>query len=214
MSKLVSVSGAAGTGKSTLLENLRYRVNGFRVARAVLNKMKMDLYDIVKDPFKTMEFQDLILEWKIANDSSLHEDNNVEWTFVERCPADFYAFAKTWQPRFNSPEYDEWLKVYYSECFNAMKHYDVAIIIPPGKFAHIDDGVRAKADTQDDTHAFLDHFLSERWLYTNFDKPRFHLHRLRSSDIIDRVNEVDQSLKDAKEYFTPIFEKFGQMSNL
>ena len=211
MSKLVSVSGAAGTGKSTLLENLRFRVNGFRVARAILRKMNMDLYDILKDPIKTMEFQDLILEWKIANDSSLHEDNEVEWTFVERCPADFYAFAKTWQPRFNSPEYDEWLKDYYNDCFDAMKHYDVAIIIPPGKFAHVDDGVRAKADTQDHTNEYLDEFLVRRWMHANFDKPRFHFHRLQSCDIIDRVNEVDQALNDAKEYFKPIWEKLSDL---
>ena len=206
MSKLVSVSGAAGTGKSTLLENLRYRVNGFRVARAVLKKMKMDLYYILKDPIKTMEFQDLILEWKIANDSSLHEDREVEWTFVERCPADFYAFAKTWQPRFNSPEYDEWLKDYYSECFDSMKHYDVAIIIPPGKFAHVDDGVRAKADTQDHTNEHLDEFLVRRWMHANFASPKFHFHRLQSCDIIDRVNEVDQAINDAKQYFKSITE--------
>ena len=211
MSKLVSVSGAAGTGKSTLLENLRFRVNGFRVARAILKKMKMDLYDILKDPIKTMEFQDLILEWKMANDESLKEDNEVEWTFVERCPADFYAFAKTWQPRFNNPEYDDWLKEYYNECFNAMKCYDVAILIPPGHFAHVDDGVRAKADTQESTHAYLDEFLVRRWMHTNFDKPRFHLHRLQSCDIIDRVKEVDQALEDANEYFKPLWEKVSNM---
>lgn len=211
MSKLVSISGAAGTGKSTLLENLRYRVDGFRVARAILKKMNMDLYDILKDPIKTMEFQDLILEWKIANDESLHEDNQVEWTFVERCPADFYAFAKTWQPRFNSEEYDEWLKEYYDECFAAMKHYDVAILLQPGHFAHVDDGVRAKADTQEDTNFELNQFLSKRWMHANFDKPRFHLHRLQSCDIIDRVNEIDKALKDANEYFKPLFEKMPDL---
>lgn len=204
MSKLVSISGAAGTGKSTLLDNLKYRVDQFRVARAVLKHFKMDLYDILKDPKKTMEFQDEILDWKIANDESLKEDNDVEWTFVERCPADFYAFAKTWQQYFTSTEYDEWLEDYRSDCFNAMRHYDVAIIIPPGKFAHVDDGVRAKADTQEITHRELDQLLSRRWMHTNFDKPRFHLHRLESSDIIDRVNEVEQTLKDANKYFRTI----------
>ena len=211
MSKLVSVSGAAGTGKSTLLENLKYRVSDFRVARGVLNAMKMDLYDILKDPFKTIEFQNEILRWKIQVDSNLHEDNEVEWTFVERCPADFYAFARTWQPRFNNPEYDEWLEEYYSACFVAMKYYDVAILIPPGHFAHVDDGVRAKADTQDNTHTYLDEFLARRWMHTNFDKPRFHFHRLQSCDIIDRVKEVDQVLKDANEYFKPLWEKLSDM---
>ena len=211
MSKLVSVSGAAGTGKSTLLDNLKYQVNDFRVARAVLRHFNMDLYDILKDPKKTMEFQDEILHWKVANDSSLHEDNEVEWTFVERCPADFYAFAKTWKHRFNSEEYNDWLRQYKEECFNAMRYYDVAILIPPGHFAHVDDGVRAKADTQEDTHAYLEHFFVRRWMHTNFDKPRFHFHRLQSRDIIDRVNEVDQALKDANEYFKPPFEKLSDL---
>ena len=164
----------------------------------------MDLYDILQDPAKTIEFQDLILDWKIDNDAPLKEDDQVEWTFVERCPADFYAFAQTWQPRFNSIEYNEWLEDYRSDCFSAMRHYDVAIIIPPGKFAHVDDGVRAKADTQETTHGDLQTFLSRRWMHANFDKPRFHLHRLESSDIIERVNEVEQTLKDANKYFRTI----------
>ena len=204
MSKVVSISGAAGTGKSTLLEGLKYRVDKFKVARAILKKMKMDLYDILKDPRKTMEFQDLILEWKMANDTSLHEDNEVEWTFVERCPADFYAFAKTWQPRFNNQVYDEWLEVYKQECFDAMSKYDVAIIIPPGHFEHVDDGVRAKADTQDSTHQELDSFLSKRWGWANFQRPCFHFHRLQSCDIIDRVNEVESILNEANEYFSQL----------
>lgn len=202
MSKVVSVSGAAGTGKSTLLGNLPYRVNRFQVARGVLNAMKMDLYDILKDPFKTIEFQEEILRWKIDVDSTLHEDNEVEWTFVERCPADFYAFAKTWQPRFNSPEFDVWIEGYYSRCFDAMKYYDVAIIIPPGKFAHVDDGVRAKADTQETTHTELDKMLSRRWGWANFARPCFHFHRLESCDIIDRVNEVKNALNEATNYFS------------
>lgn len=212
MGRLVSVSGAAGTGKSTLLEHLQYHVDGFRVARAILKKMGMDLYDILKDPFKTMEFQDLILEWKMANDGHLIESNpDEEWIFVERCPADFYAFAKTWQSKFNSQEYDDWLEEYHSECFNAMKIYDVAIIIPPGHFDHVDDGVRAKADTQDDTHLELDAFLARRWMHTNFDKPRFHFHRLQSRDIIDRVNEVNDALRDAKQYFKTIEELLSDL---
>ena len=211
MSKLVSVSGAAGTGKSTLLENLPYRVNEFRVARAVLAAMKMDLYDILKDPFKTIEFQNEILRCKIQVDADLHKDQEVEWTFVERCPADFYSFAKTWQQYVSCEEYDRWLEEYKADCFNAMLHYDVAIIIPPGKFAHVDDGVRAKADTQEITHAELDQMLSRRWVHANFDKPRFHLHRLESSDIIDRVNEVEQTLKDANKYFRSIEQILSDM---
>lgn len=206
MSKLVSVSGAAGTGKSTLLEGLRYRVDKFRVARAILRKMKMDLYDILKDPVKTMEFQDLILDWKITNDESLKDDHEVEWTFVERCPADFYAFAKTWQPLFNSREYDEWLIEYHSECFAAMKHYDVAILLPPGKFSHVDDGVRAKADTQEVTHRELNTFLARRWMDANFARPCFHVHRMISSLPEDRILEVDLALAEANAYFRTLKE--------
>ena len=212
MGRLVSVSGAAGTGKSTLLENLCYYVDSFRVARAILKKMDMDLYDILKDPKKTMEFQDLILEWKIANDGHLVEANpDKEWIFVERCPADFYAFAKTWQPKFDSQEYNEWLEEYRKACFDAMKHYSVSILIPPGHFDHVDDGVRAKADTQDLTHRELNTFLSMRWMHTNFDKPRFHVHRLQSRDIIDRVMEVETALTDAKQYFKTLPELLSDM---
>ena len=130
---------------------------------------------------------------------------------MERCPADFYAFAKTWQPKFESSEYDAWLETYYARCFDSMIHYSVAILIPPGCFDHVDDGVRAKADTQHNTHVYLDEFISRWWCHANFTKPKIYFHRLQSCDIIDRVKEVDKVLTGAKEYFKPLIEK---MSNL
>ena len=200
MSYLVSVSGAAGTGKSTLLSNLKYPVDSFRVARYVLQDMGMDLYEIVKHWKTTIHFQEAILDYKVRNDSHLksHED---KWIFVERCPADFYAFACTWQQNFNEPEYNRWLEEYKKRCLQAMKIYDVAIILEPGHFAHVDDGVRAKADTQEVTNKALNECLSRHWGNVNFRSPKFYLHRVQVGDIIERVQEVDKVLIDAEEYF-------------
>ncbi len=209
MSLVVSVSGAAGTGKSTLLKNLPWKTDDFKVARHVLQSMGMDLYDILKNEELTIKFQESILSEKIINDEKLRTLED-EFIFVERCTADFYAFAATWAPRFNSPTFNDWLKDYHVRCFAAMSMYNIAIIIPPGKFAHVDDGVRAKADTQNATHKELDQFLSQRWGWANFAKPCFYFHRLESCDIIDRVNEVKTALHEATNYF----DFYGELSNL
>jgi uridine kinase len=59
MSLLVSVSGAQSTGKTTLLEGvnstLRFPVDEFKVARAVLEEFGEGLYDILKSEAKTTQ---------------------------------------------------------------------------------------------------------------------------------------------------------------
>ena len=209
MSYLVSVSGAAGTGKSTLLSNLKYPIDNFKVARYVLQNMGMGLYEIVKHWKTTIHFQEAILDYKVRNDSLLksHDD---KWIFVERCPADFYAFANTWKQNFNEPEYNRWLEEYKKRCLQAMKIYDVAIILEPGHFEHVDDGVRAKADTQYITNKSLNECLVRHWGDANFRSPKFYLHRIGTGDIIERVKEVDKALIDAEEYFN----LFKQLPNL
>ena len=207
MRKIVSVSGAAGTGKSTLLNNIDHLVDPFKVARYVLKEMKKDLYDILRDHRDTIYFQDRILELKIENDEKLKYDDSTPWIFVERCPADFFAFAKTWQPYFNNSQYNSWLVKYEQNCQESMKHYSVAILIPPGHFDHVDDGVRAKADTQELTHEYLDRFLSRSWLNLNFSSPRFCFHRMSNRTLIDRIDETERTLNEANEYFN-IYTRF------
>lgn len=211
---IVSISGAQSTGKSTLLDNVKnglgYYVDDFKVARHVLAEFEQPLYEILRDVDSTISFQEQILLAKIEHDRNLSNDEH-EFIFVERCPADIYAFAFTWRTYFNNEKYDDWLNTYYIKCLQGMYHYDISILIQPGLFDHIDDGVRAKADTQKDVDHVLNFMLTRHWMNANFVKPKFHLHRIGISDIILRLDSVEQALTDGKKYFNYYSEL---MSNL
>lgn len=206
MARLVSISGAQSTGKSTLLEALKevdgYYVDDFKVSRATLEKIGKPLYEINQNEKETINYQKLILEAKIEHDQKLKE-MDCQYVFVERCTADIFAYAKTWKGNFpDGSEYSNWFDLEYSrECEKAMNLYDIAIFIPTGAFPHVDDGVRARADSQETVSGRIDVFLARHWMKRNFAKPIFHLHRLLTCDTIDRVQEIKYSLEDAEKYF-------------
>ena len=206
MAIVVSVSGAQSTGKSTLLEtlkNLGFKVDEFRVARHVLNVFNKPLYEIAKEgnEVEIMKFQDAILREKLNHDTSLKKLPN-DFIFVERCPADIIAYTRVWKDQFhlNSPAFNKWLEAYDEKCFEGMKNYDISIFVPSGMFSHVDDGIRAKADSQLEVSYQLRSFILKFWGHTNFDKPRFHFHSLEKVDIIERVEETLNAVNNGIEY--------------
>lgn len=216
MSLLVSVSGAQSTGKTTLLESIHselgHYVDDFKVARAVLSQFDEGLYDILKDEVKTIEFQEAILAQKVENDLKLKSRDDA-FVFVERCPADIYAFAYTWRNHFKTPSFFSWLNDYQDRCFQAMKIYDISILIHPGAFEHSDDGIRAKADTQYEVDTALSGFLGRHWMTVNFVKPRFHLHRMNVGEITARLEEVSKALVEGKDYLDHYKTLFGNLAH-
>lgn len=216
MSLLVSVSGAQSTGKTTLLEGvnstLQFPVDEFKVARAVLEEFGEGLYDILKSEAKTIKFQEEILKQKTEHDGKLKGELD-EFIFVERCPADLFAFAYTWREHFKKPSYLSWLNHYRVKCEQAMKIYDISILIHPGAFSHSDDGVRAKADTQQEVDTALSGFLARHWMDINFAKPRFHLHQMYVGGINERLAEVKSALNDGKKYLNYYENLFKGLSS-
>jgi predicted ATPase len=206
MSKIVAISGAAGTGKSTILESIKkdgFLVSDFKAARTVLNNMGKSLSEILKDENETITFQEDILFVKNSNDGILLE-RSPKWAFTERSTIDLYGFAKTWQSHFNSETYDDWLSDYRIKCISGMNIYSEQFIIPPGKFEHVDDGVRAKADTQDETHQNIVSCAQSFMPIANKFFNKFNYHVIDSVSVNDRLNEIKSHLDhDEKTFFIP-----------
>lgn len=218
--RLISISGAAGTGKSTLLNTIQKQdssvvVDDFKVARSVLSQLGKPLVEILTDYKQVINFQEMILDQKIKHDSGIKfRFNDSKRVYVERCPADFVAFVHTWSKRIQNSEFDSWVKSYEARCFDSMHIYDVGFILPPGHFEHFDDGVRAGADTQDDTHKHLCSFLQKYWGQANFSKPKFFVHALLSRDIINRVSELTNAMNHADTYLSQDIHELLKMPNL
>lgn len=218
--RLISISGAAGTGKSTLLNAIQKQddlavVDDFKVARSVLSQLGKSLNEILTDYRQVINFQEMILEQKIEHDSGIKfRFNASNRVYVERCPADFIAFVHTWSKRIQNPVFDSWIKSYEARCFDSMSIYDVSFILPPGHFDHFDDGVRAGADTQDDTHNHLCSFLGKFWGQANFSKPKFFVHEILSRDIINRISELTNTMDRADSYLSQDIHELIKMPYL
>ncbi len=163
---LVSVSGAQSCGKSSVLEDLKKRnlgdfhVDDFKAARSVLADFGLPLTEITRDAANLIEFQTLVLEAKIQRDRTMRRmyDGRHMVVFVERSLIDVAAFATTWiKPELRNAElYVEWVSErYIPKCLELQSMYDSVVYLPVGVFSHVDDGVRAKATTQNEVAASI-----------------------------------------------------------
>jgi hypothetical protein len=78
--------------------------------------------------------------------------------------------------------------------------YDGVIFLPSGKFDHIDDGVRAKADTQDVVSKLMIHDYSHVWENRNNNLSpgdnRFYFNFINSIGAEDRTKEIIEGLNE------------------
>lgn len=181
---IIAVSGAQSTGKSTLLTELKkyYKVDTFQSARSVLSKMNKSLEEIKQSEDDIIEMQELIFSTKYDRDTELSQTNDL--IFVERSFADLIAFSITWNT--NSEKYNYWLKEQYlPKCIMAQKIYDRILFLPSGVFNHVDDGVRAKSDTQHEVSLLIRK-------YSKKHSKNFKI--IKSSNLQDRVLEIKMRL--------------------
>jgi molybdopterin-guanine dinucleotide biosynthesis protein len=206
VARIIAISGAQSTGKSTLLEALRakgHHVDSFKAARYVLKEMDLPLYEINKNVELTKTFQKRILELKYKNDLELkYKYGPEDIVFVERYPGDIFAFAKIWAKGLRDDDFSKWIDItFYSDCKTFSNIYDACFILPSGKIAHEYDGIRAKEDTQFDVDDWIKHFTARHWCDINFVHPRFYNTTIQNCDIIKRVEEVEKAVEEAKEYY-------------
>lgn len=139
---LFAISGSQGSGKSTVIEELKKR--GFPVverktSRSIMDEWRVTLSEVNNDRELTVKFQDEILERKIQDERGAVESQSTIW-FTERTYADLFTYALIAIGKDN--EYSEWLNGYYDRCYKAQFTYKHNFYLTGGLFAVEKDGVR------------------------------------------------------------------------
>lgn len=138
---LYSISGAQGSGKSTVINSLKN--NGCRAverksARSVLTDNNWTLSDVYSDHEKMKVFQMEVLKRKIADDEKFY--SSTELVFTERSYADVFTYTAMILGSENKNS--SWLDEYYERCVEENNKYAGIFFLTSGHFNVEDDGVR------------------------------------------------------------------------
>lgn len=197
---LVALSGAQGSGKTTVLNNLKslgFNLVERKTARSILSEWKTTLNEVYRDPALTVRFQDECLIRKVADEAEAIESDKL-W-FTERSYADVFTYPLLTISRYN--DCDGWINEYYDKCVEQQKKYLAVVYFQGGAFnTNLNDGVRG----------FNKHYveLVDQTLYTILEKmcmvsgdtlqpipPIFFIPK-RYSSIDERTREVAHKCQD------------------
>lgn len=165
--KIIAISGAHGCGKTSVLEELQKQnhqeifIDDFKVSRTVLAELGLTLEQATKTATLTQKYQKLVLSKKIDRDGvvlpSAVYDPQVRSVFVDRSIADVYAYTRLWVEKNNVDK--KWFADFEDMCISTIRMYSKVLLIPIGKFPFVDDGVRAKEETQQIIATYIEEFV-------------------------------------------------------
>ena len=197
---LIAMSGAHGTGKSATIDRIEVQlqkewqhyqgiaIDHFKVSRRVLAELGMTLEQATANADITKTYQQKVLDAKIKRDSLFKSlqvfSPTPNYTIVDRSIADIYAYTKLWCSKNNVD--GNWFINFERDCINAMSMYDIIFLFPTGKFAFVDDGIRAKEDTQATIAKYTEEFI------VAYAK---NYHVVESVSIDERANEILTTIK-------------------
>jgi predicted ATPase len=196
---LVAISGAQGSGKSTVLSELAkigYKTIERKSARSVMTEkfpgMKLD--DIYADPNIAVRWQEAILERKIFDETSAIHSKEL-W-FTERTYADLFTYAVMAIGKNNL--WSDWLDDYYQRCWDNNKLYHHTFYLTSGHFNPVPDGVRG---INKHYQAMIDNTLQRISfdMLTNRDEAKFDMTHVQVKDINQRVELIQHKLLKLKE---------------
>ncbi len=141
---LIAISGAQGSGKSTVLNELKKvgaNIVERKTARSVLAEFPVNTLDeIYADPDLATVWQDKILERKMADEFEAYKSEDLWYT--ERTYADLFTYACMAVGKNNAKS--EWLDEYYLKCKSAQNNFYLYsyFLMHHGCFGNVNDGVR------------------------------------------------------------------------
>ncbi len=166
--KIVGISGAHGTGKSTILAELSLLeprniiVDDFKVSRTVLKELGLTLEQATSTIESTKKYQSIVLEKKIKTDRAFSYDTVYQnkTVFVDRTLADVYAYTRHWYEQNNIDK--EWFAAYEKKCADHVNEiYENVIILPTGKIPFVADGVRPDFSIQEKIAEYVNYFAEK-----------------------------------------------------
>lgn len=140
---LISISGAQGSGKTTILqeiERLGYNVIGRKTSRSILTEWNKTLDDVYADNNLMLKFQDELILRKEKDEAPAIASTQM-W-FTERSYADVFAYTLIVLGKNNKNS--DWLNAYYDHCQLLNSQYGLIFYVKQfdtNKNAE-DDGVR------------------------------------------------------------------------
>lgn len=199
---VIGVSGAQGSGKSTILNALQvkgYSVDPYKVSRAVQERRQWTGLKTVEQTWEQMvDFQREILEVKIAHDKVLAETGKT--IFVERTLADVVAYSALWAWKFvdrNEVTFDTASKFITEMLAAGLKAqpeiYSGVVVVPLMRHVQWEnDPQRASQSDADYVFSEVEEFC--RFGHLRNQAPAFHI--IQSATVEDRVAEVETFVKE------------------
>ncbi len=197
---VVGLSGAQGGGKSSLLielQNRGFKLDQFRVSRAVQAQLGWESLDRVMESPKTMmDFQNEVLNQKYQHDLALTKEGD-GLILTERTFADINAYTHAWtwkfvdQGKLTIQEAVQFLMGYTVHCQHAqMQCYGATLLLP--LMSHVvfeQDPHRAK---QENAHTVYEEI--ERFIDTKMPLGYKKL-VITAKSVEDRATQVQQFLE-------------------
>lgn len=189
---LISISGSQGSGKSTILNELKtkgYNVIERKTSRSILTDWNVSLEEVNTNPELTIKFQEEILKRKYADDSSAAFSS--ETWFTERTFIDLLVYATISLGKEN--HHAEWLDEYCQKCLRYAKEmYHYNFYIGAGQFKVQSDGVRGYSEF----YSKLVDYSMFSFYKENIDSSKLTV--INIQDINDRVSMVIKRLLELK----------------
>lgn len=138
---LVAISGSQGSGKSTILDEIRklgFPTVDRKTSRSILSDWGVTLSEVNNDPELTIKFQDEIINRKF--DDERHAIYSSDLWFTERTHADLFTYALVSLGKDN--DFSDWLNGYYIRCMEHNQHYAAVYYLRAGQFNVVHDGTR------------------------------------------------------------------------
>ena len=203
--KIIGLSGAQGAGKSTLLTELvvrGWKVDTFRVSRAVQAQLGWDTLDRVMESPETMiEFQTEVFNQKYKHDLSLRNQSTDDVILTERTFADIVAYTAQWAWRFvdqgkmELSTAAEFVTSFTARCVHAQYEIYTGTILLP-YMEHViweDDANRAKRSDVDSVFADIERFL--RWRVDSCRPIAPRCMKICGKTVHERADEVQTFLR-------------------
>lgn len=138
---LVAISGSQGSGKSTILSQIKEK--GFRTierktSRSILSDWGVTLEEVNNNSELTIKFQEEITKRKF--DDELAAIKSGDLFFTERTHADLFTYALVSLGKDNN--YSDWLDEYYHTCMRYNQYYGAVYYLRAGHFNIEHDGTR------------------------------------------------------------------------
>ena len=212
---IVGLSGAQGTGKSTIIDGMcerfdtrfflsmttaddsaHWRVRQSHISRTVQEKLGWpDLASGVKNEKTMWEFQNAVLDALDERDSKIQTSGAGQVTLVDRTPIDVCCYTEHWltgmRGQFTVATVAS-MAAFRFRCYQLMQRYSICIYVPIiPEIPFVQEARRADEESQKTIDQMIASTIAMR---------HFRHHQLVSVSVEDRLNEVEAVLNLAKFY--------------